>query len=396
MRIAVIAHIRHPIAPPFMGGMEAHAWHLTRGLMARGHDVTLFASGDSDPGLPVHPIIARHYNADYPWHDFHGTDTLNAVIDRAFAGCIDAIRQGGFDLVHNNSLHRYAPRYARVARQPTVTSLHVPPFGALQRAVHGSVAPWNLFTVCSSSQAALWWPEGAPSQAAVVGNGIDMADWPFRAEGDGSAVWAGRITPNKAPHLAAEAARIAGVPLTMFGTIEHRDYFETRLRPLLSESIRYGGHLSGRDLARRIGAASAMLFTPQWQEPFGLVAIEAMSCGLPVASTRIGATQEVIGDCGAFAAPDDAEGLAKALRTAMAIPRRRPHDRVRRLFSRDRMLEGYEGLYLRATSARRSPAPRITFDPIELPPAAVVPLRRTCQFHDLRPPESRARPEGSG
>ena len=385
MRIAVIAHIRHPIAPPFMGGMEAHAWHLTHGLLARGHDVTLFASGDSDAGLPVHPTIARHYDVDFPWHVFHGTDALNTVLDQSFLRCIEAIGTGRFDVVHNNSLHRYPPRHARVAHQPMVTSLHVPPFGPLQRAVHASVAQWNLFTVCSTSQAALWWPEGAPTQAAVVGNGIDMAEWPFRAQGDGSAVWAGRITPTKAPHLAAEAARLAGVPLTLFGAIEHRDYFETRLRPLLCETVRYGGHLSGRDLADRIGRASAMLFTPHWQEPFGLVAIEAMSCGLPIASTRIGATEEVIGDCGAFAAPDDAEGLAQALLQAMTIPRHRPHDRVRRRFSRDRMLDGYEALYARAVSGRDSKTPAITFPAIELPTAFAAPSPAAMASGRMKP-----------
>ena len=67
LRIAVIGHLRHPITRPFMGGMEAHTWHLVRGMQARGHEVVLFASGDSDPGLPLHPVIPRHYDLDYPW-----------------------------------------------------------------------------------------------------------------------------------------------------------------------------------------------------------------------------------------------------------------------------------------------------------------------------------------
>lgn len=349
--IAIVAHLRHPIAAPFMGGMEAHAWHLARGLQARGHQVTLYAAGDSDPDLRIRPIIARHYDRDYPWHDFHGTDVLNAVLDDAFAHCMAALDRGGHDVVHNNSLHRFPPRHAFAHRMPMLTSLHVPPFEGLRRAVQDSAAPWSRFTVCSDQQAGLWWPDGRPPSAGVVPNGIDLRLWPFSPAGDGSAVWAGRITPTKGTHLAAQAARIAGVPLTIFGTIEHRDYFEDRVRPHLGGDIRYGGHLQGHDLAREMGRASAMLFTPLWEEPFGLVAIEAMACGLPVATTRIGATPDVVGECGAYADPDDAEGLAQALLTALRIPRRTPRRRVERLFSLDTMLDRYEAEYRRAMTA---------------------------------------------
>ncbi|MBU2956052.1 glycosyltransferase [Paracoccus sp. C2R09] len=354
MRIAVIAHLRHPIAAPFMGGMEAHAWHLARGLQDRGHQVTLYAAGDSDPQFDLRPIIGRHYDQDYPWHDFHGTDVLNGVLDDAFARCVTALDDGGHDVVHNNSLHRFPPRHAFANRMPMVTSLHVPPFEGLRRAAQDSAAPWSRFTVCSRQQAGLWWPAGTPDGADIVGNGIDLRLWPFRPQGDGSAVWAGRITPTKGTHLAAQAARMAGVPLTIFGVIEHRDYYNDMVRPLLGGDIRYGGHLQGGDLATEMGRASAMLFTPQWEEPFGLVAIEGMACGLPVASTRIGATDEVIGDCGAFAAPDDAEGLAHALEQALQIPRERPRARVERLFSLERMLDRYEENYRAAMDAARS------------------------------------------
>ena len=241
MRIAVLSHIRHPIRPPFMGGMEAHSWHLAKGLEARGHDVTVFASGDSDPGLRLHPLIDEHYDRAYPWHDFHGTETLNRVVDAAFASALDALAD--FDVVHNNSLHRYPPRLARRDRVPMLSSMHVPPFDALRRAVHESAAPWSRFTVCSARQKGVWWPDGAPDEAHVVPNGIDLTDWPFRETGDGSAVWAGRITPTKGTALAAEAAHLAGIPLTIYGTIEHRDYFEDAVRPFLTGEVRYGGHL---------------------------------------------------------------------------------------------------------------------------------------------------------
>lgn len=368
LRIAVLAHIRHPIAPPFQGGMEAHSWHLVRALQARGHDVTLFAAGDSDPDLPLHPVVQEHYDRAFPWHRFHGTETLNRHVDEAFAGTMEAVLGGGFDVVHNNTLHRYPPRLARARGVPMVTSLHVPPFKILKRAVDDGPAPWSHFTVTSARQHAVWWADGAPAEAHVVHNGIDPALWPYRPEAQGGAVWSGRITPNKGTHLAVRAARIANVPLELYGTIEHRDYFDKEVAPHLDEKVRYMGHADGATLADALGRAAVMLFTPLWDEPFGLAAIEAMACGTPVAAVEMGAVREVIGAAGSYAPPDDPGALAAAMAAAMRIPRAEVHRRAVDRFSVARMIDRYEALYHRAI-AGKSVAPRmpkVDFAPWEL------------------------------
>ncbi len=374
MRIALVAHVRHRIAPPFAGGMEAHSWHLARHLARRGHDVTLFASGDSaadaPPGVRVHPIMTEHYDVAFPWHDFHGTDALNDHLDAAYAGTCRDLLDGGFDVVHNNSLHRYIPRLAAAHGLPMVTSLHVPPFDALRRSVRESAAPWSRFTTTSALQTTRWWPADAPPEASVLPNGIDLVSWPFVPSGDGTAVWSGRITPTKGTHLAVEAARIAGVALTIFGAIEHRDYFEEGVRPYLGETVRYGGHLRGADLAREIGRASAMLFTPLWDEPFGLAAIEGLATGLPVACTDMGAVREVVGDAGTYAPADDAPALARALTAAMEIPRAACRARVAERFTLDRMVDAAEALYARVRAARPTGGCHRRFPPIELDIAA--------------------------
>ena len=371
MRIAVVSHVRHPIAPPFMGGMEAHSWHLVDALVRAGHDVTLFASGDSAAALPrgakLFPILEEHYDRRYPWHDFHGTETLNAHVDAGFARAARALLDGGFDVIHNNSLHRYPPRLARVHRLPIVTSLHIPPFDALRRAVHESAAPWARFTVTSHRQMRIWWPDGPPAEAGVASNGIDPAAWPYVPGGDGSAVWAGRITPTKGTHLAVRAARLAGVPLTIYGTIEDRGYFDREVAPHLDDAVRYGGHLQGRELAAAYGRASVLLFTPCWEEPFGLAAIEAMATGLPVAAIANGAAQEIIGPAGLYAVQDRPQDLAGILRRAMTIDPVVPFRRVMERYTIDHMIETYEASYAAAIAGvARQDVPDVTFPPIEL------------------------------
>lgn len=355
-----------------MGGMEAHSFHLAHALAARGHEVTLVAAGDSRVDVPVLPLLPRHYDQDFPWHAFHGTDRLNAYLDASHADALARIGRMGFDIVHNNTLHRYPPRLSRAARLPMVSSLHVPPFDAIYRAIRESPAPWHRITGCSARHLAAYWPEGAPDEAHVVPNGIDLKDWPFSPKGDGSAVWAGRITPNKAPHLAIAAARGAGVPLTLFGMIEDQGYFDAQIRPALGSEIRYGGHVGGSELAAAYSAASVLLFTPQWDEPFGLTAIEAMACGTPVAAVRMGAVEEVIGDAGRYAAPDGT-GLDRALLEAMAIPRAQVRRRAEDRFSLERMVEGYEGLYTLARDSVTADAAPVNFPEIELPASLLTP-----------------------
>lgn len=367
MRIAVVAHVRHPIAPPFMGGMEAHSWALVKGLQERGHEVTLFASADSDPSFDIHPILPEHYDLRYPWGEYVETKILHDHLDAGFAAASRALLEGGFDVIHNNSLHRYPPRLARVHRLATVTSLHIPPFDAIHRAVRESAAPWSLFSVTSTKQLDGWWPEGPPPAAHVAHNGIDPAIWPFQAKGNGSAVWSGRIARTKGPHLAVQAALRMGLHLTLFGVIEDSTYFDNDIRPYLGPRIRYGGHLETASLAHEIGRASILLFTPLWDEPFGLVAVEAMSCGLPVAALDMGAAREIIGNAGRFAPIDDPHAFDAAITEALDIPREIPRQRVEDFFTRDRMIDRYEQLYATARAGLIADLPPVTFPEIELP-----------------------------
>ncbi|MEH3147692.1 MAG: glycosyltransferase [Methylobacterium frigidaeris] len=348
MRIALLAHLRHPIAPPFAGGMESVCWHLADGLAARGHEVVLFASGDSDRRFTLDPVIPIHHEAAFPGMEHRGDAGLRAHVDAGYAAACDRIAAGGFDVLHNNSLSRLPLERRRLAGLPAVTSLHVPPYDALRWFVHDSPAPAHRITATSLAHLRAWWPDGAPPEVSVLHNGIDPASWPYRDRGDGSAAWCGRIAAVKGTHLAVAAARRAGLPLTLYGPVEEPDYWEARVAPLIGGPVRYGGHLGGAALAAELGRASVFLSTPCWDEPFGLAAVEAMACGLPVAGFAAGAVPEIVGEAGHLVAPGDEAGLARAIGAALAVPRPVPRDRVLRLFTRDRWLDRCEALYAQA------------------------------------------------
>ncbi|WP_010219186.1 glycosyltransferase [Sphingomonas sp. PAMC 26621] len=354
MRIAILGHVRQRIGQPFAGGMESHCWHLATGLRARGHDVVLFASGDSDPGLPIDPVLPVHYEAQFPGAEHRGHAPLIAHIDAGYEAACDRIAVGRFDVVHNNSLHRFPIEPRRTAVVPTVTSLHVPPYDALHWFVRESAVPGHRLTVTSRGQLEAWWPDGAPPQASVLYNGIDPASWPYRPQGDGHAVWCGRMTRDKGPHFAAQAARLAGIPLTLFGAIEDPEYWAAEVEPLLGETVRYGGHIAGTALADAMGRASVFVFTPCWDEPFGLVAVEAMACGVPIAAFDMGAAREVIGPGGCFAPMGDVAALADAMIAATALPRAPQRARVEALFTRDVWLDGCEALYRAVIAEHRA------------------------------------------
>lgn len=352
LRIAVIAHVRFPICAPFMGGMEAHCHTLCRGLAERGHEVTLFAAPGSATAARLHPIGPAHYEAVLPWKDWHGTPELHAFQASAYAQAMDAIRAGGFDVVHNNTLFPDLIGWATEGGVPMLTSQHVPPFGRMHDAVIAAAGDMRAqISVTSASQMPLWFAH-APANLSVVHNGIDTAAW-VPAPRHERLVWSGRITPNKGTGEALRAAHLAGVPLDICGVIEDEVYFAEKVAPLLDRERRYLGHLTQADLRRTIASAAALVVTPMWPEPFGLVAAEALSADVPVIAFDAGAMREVVGPAGRLVAAGDVAALADVMRDPPALPpgtaRRRALDR----FSIAAMIAVYEALYARAMAAAR-------------------------------------------
>ncbi|MFF8902888.1 glycosyltransferase [Streptomyces lydicus] len=347
LRIALIASARFPISEPFAGGLEAHTWSLARALKARGHRVELFAAPGSDPGLaatelPVHrPSLSAAARSDVSMPDKRWFDEHHAYLRLM----LDLSRAEGerFDIIHNNSLHYLPVAMAAAVRAPVVTTLHTPPTPWLESAIQAADRCPVTFTAVSQHTVSAWHP--TVSGARVIRNGADPALWP---EGPGGRhlVWFGRIVPEKGTHLAAEAARQTGRPLRLAGPIGDADYFATQVAPLLDENITYVGHLGQNDLARLVGGAAAALVTPCWDEPYGLVVAEALSCGTPVCGFDRGALGEILTpECGLLAPPDDVSTLADLIEPATQLDRRAARERAQRFCSVDVMTDSYISLY---------------------------------------------------
>ncbi|MEM7687483.1 MAG: glycosyltransferase [Pseudomonadota bacterium] len=350
MKIAVLAHIRHAIAEPFMGGMEAHCQMLCQQLRRVGHLVTLFAAGGSRDENLVE-ICSAPYEEVLPWRVWRGSPELAGFQRAAFERAWATIVEQGFDVVHNNSL--YAPILDWVARDgmPCVTSQHVPPFGVMREAAERTAASAQLrMTVTSQSQKALW-PATVHPSTDVVNNGIRCDQWrPSEVRGD-YFTWCGRITPTKGTADAVRAAMMAGVSLKLFGPVEDTAYFAGEVEPFLSDAIEYCGHQNLASLRDYVSRARGAIVTPLWDEPFGLVAAEALASGTPVIAYDNGALREVVGEGGLIVPPGDVAGLATAIGRAKQIDRTLCRARAVKHFSVEAMVAGYEECYRRALDA---------------------------------------------
>ena len=165
-------------------------------------------------------------------------------------------------------------------------------------------------------------------------------------------VWFGRFVPEKGPHLAVDAARQAGMPITLVGPVVDATYFAGAIRPRLGPDVEYGGHLAVPELAALVGASAGALVTPVWDEPYGLVVAEALACGTPVVAFDRGGIPEVLTDpaVGSLVPPGDVVGMAEAVRRSVLLDRDDVRSYAERYLSLDRMITRYERLYAQLRS----------------------------------------------
>lgn len=346
LRIALLANRRFPIREPFAGGLESHTWLLATGLRRAGHEVTVFAGPGSDPRLPTRTFaggevrLSAEARADVSAGPEEAMADHHAYLSTMLELAADRGRT--YDVVHNSSIHHLPLAMAPAVSAAQVTTLHTPPTPWLEMAVRASAEPLPVRFCAVSRHTADAWRETL--DACVVTNAVDLDRWRVGPGGD-EAVWSGRIVPEKGVHVAIDACRAAGLRLRIAGPRHDPAYWEAEVAPRLRPDVTWVGHLGQRDLAALVGRSAVAVVSPLWDEPFGLVALEALACGTPVAALARGGLVEVLDpSCSRVVAGGAAE-LAEAVAGARALDRRAARAHAERTGSVDRMVSEYVRTY---------------------------------------------------
>lgn len=350
MHVVVLAASKHPIAEPFAGGLESLTWHLVRGLRRSGVEVTLFAGPGSDPALGATELdVAPLHLSDTARADVSMVPDAWLREHHAYLQVMLSLQgRDDVDVVHNNSLHHLPVAMAESLRAPVLTTLHTPPTPWLEPAIAiGSRSRGRLqrsrFVAVSQHTADSWSHVASP---VVVHNGVDVRRWVAGPGGD-DLVWVGRIVPEKAPHRAIAMARASGRRLRIAGPVGDAGYFARHVADELDEDVSYVGHLDTDGLVAMVGSSAAMLVTPEWDEPYGLVAAESLACGTPVVALDRGGLREFVAPGVGLLLPPDAGGAeaAQAVATAVRLDRAACRAHAVAACSVDGMVERYLDLY---------------------------------------------------
>jgi glycosyltransferase involved in cell wall biosynthesis len=329
LRIAVLASIAHRTPPRGYGPWEQVASTLAEGLVARGHDVTLFATADSLTGGRLHPVAPTGYEED---------PTLDAKVYEGLHIAAAYERADEFDIISNQ--FDFLPlTYSRLVRAPVVTTIHgfsspaiVPVFEAYQDIAH----------YVSISQADR---HPALAYAATIHHGLDITQFTFRPDPGGYLLFLGRIHPDKGTHHAIELARRTGLPLVIAGIIQDVPYFHAEVEPHLGTDITYVGAVGPLERDRLLGGALALVHLIDFAEPFGLSVIESLATGTPVLARRLGSMPELIQDRRTGFLVDDLAGAVAAVGSLQALDRRDCRADVEQRFTDDRMVDAYAALF---------------------------------------------------
>ncbi|HLW46596.1 MAG TPA: glycosyltransferase family 4 protein [bacterium] len=336
MRIAQVAPLFESVPPRMYGGTERVIYGLTEELVRRGHDVVLFASGDSETSARLEVCSEQGLRLsearDHMAYTFRELGRVGRMA-------------GEFDLIHNH-IDYFAFPYARLLRTPLVSTTH----GRLDTAevvgVYEEFADVPLVSISNAQRA----PLPGSNWLATVYNGIDVRHFTLRDRPGDYLAFLGRISPEKGPDRAVEIAEAVGMPLRIAAKVDpaDQDYFATVITPLLAHAgVEYLGEIDETEKDEFLGNAYAYLFPIDWPEPFGITMVEAMACGTPVLAMAHGSVPEVVvdGETG-FLCRSIAE-MIEAVGRVPHIDRRACRRWVAERFSAERMTDGYEAVYRR-------------------------------------------------
>jgi glycosyltransferase involved in cell wall biosynthesis len=335
VRIGVIASIAHRLPPASYGPWEQIASTLTEGFVARGHEVTLFATADSATTATLVGTAPAGYEEDPSvdakvWEGLHNA----AVFERA----------DRFDVIANH--FDFMPlTYSRLVGTPVVTTVHGFSSPAILPVYQRYDDIAHYVSISDADRSPLI------HYAATIHHGIELARFTFVPEPGAYLLFLGRIHPDKGTHRAIRVAREAGVPLVIAGIVQDQDYFESMVRPLVDgQAVRYLGPVGPAERDALLGGATALLHLIDFDEPFGLSVVEALATGTPVIASPRGSLPELLrpGMTG-FLVSDHADAV-RAVARLPEIDRARCRADAETRFSADRMVDEYLALFQHLTS----------------------------------------------
>jgi glycosyltransferase involved in cell wall biosynthesis len=332
LKVGLIAPPWAAVPPPAYGGTEAVVSELAVGLSAAGHDVILYAAGDSTAPVPL-----VRATASAAWDRIGQGDVEMPHVMRgyeALAGC---------DIIHDHTL--LGPAWALASGYDRVVTTCHGPFGGELSAIYARYAKRMPVVAISRDQA-----RRAPEVTVdrVIHHGLDPAAYPV-GDGDGDyLLFLGRMTADKGVRQAVLAARLAGQRLLVAAKAREdseQAYFREQIEPLLDDDVEFIGEVGGKDKLALLGSASALLNPIQWPEPFGMVMIEAMACGTPVITCPNGAAPEIVEDGVTGYLCNGTNELVRAIGDADALSRQACREAVIERFSTARMVNDHLALY---------------------------------------------------
>ena len=344
MKIAQVAPLIESVPPRLYGGTERIVSYLTEELVRLGHDVTLFASGDSITSAELAPCCPRALRLDAAVHD-----TLPH-----FMLMIDKVRERAeqFDVLHFHVDLFHFPLFRSLAAR-TLTTLHGRQDLGDLKPFYSRFAEMPLVSISDDQRK----PLPRANFVATIHHGLP-ADLHQPSFGQGKYLaFLGRVSPEKRPDRAIRIARATGIPLKIAAKVDKVDeaYFRSDILPLIDGSgVEFIGEINEREKTKFLGEAAALLFPVDSPEPFGLVMIEAMACGTPVLAFRCGSVPEVIEDGITGRIVDSEEEGIAALPEISVFDRRVVRRRFEERFTATRMAKDYVSAYRRLLKARKS------------------------------------------